>query len=60
MPPRIKAILTCVVIAIAVVGWTFRDTIALTANPILLGALACVMIFAIWLFPEVKRDARGR
>ena len=60
MPPHIKACLNTVIIALAVLAWIFRDTIGLEASPVLLFGLAAVMTAALWLFPEVKKDQRGR
>jgi hypothetical protein len=60
MSPLIKALLSALVIALAICAWIFRDTIGLDASPILLFGLTIIMTLALWLFPEVKKDSRGR
>lgn len=60
MPPLIKVLLSTVVIAVAICVWIFRDAIGLDASPILLFGLTIIMTLALWLFPEVKKDSRGR
>lgn len=60
MPPSIKAGFSVVVIVIAVLGWVFRDTIELDTSPILLFGATAFTAAALWLFPEVKNDAKKR
>ena len=60
MPPRIKMFLTGTIIVVAVLAWIFRDAIAMEASPLLVFGLMAFMVFALWLFPEVKKDKPGR
>ena len=60
MPPQIKAVLTALIMAVVVLAWLFRDTINLGASPLLLFGLAAFMVFALWLFPEVKKTTRSQ
>ncbi|WP_340110084.1 hypothetical protein [Pikeienuella sp. HZG-20] len=60
MPPKIKIMLTAMVVIATIAAWFFRDLIGMTASPALLFGLGAFMCFALWLFPEVKKDARGR
>ncbi len=60
MPPKIRAILTGTVLVFAAGLWLGRDQIGLDASPILFFGLVALICGAIWLFPEVKRDARNR
>ncbi|XWN31565.1 MAG: hypothetical protein ROR55_00140 [Devosia sp.] len=58
MPPRIKIMLTVLIIAIAALAYWMRDAIQLDANVFHVFGLTAFMVFAIWLFPEVKRPPR--
>ena len=58
MPPKIRALLTLAVIALAALIWYARDIIGLGASPMLLIVLAAFMCLAVWLFPEVKEKER--
>ncbi len=60
MPPRIKVFLTGTIIAVAVLAWIFRDAIRMEAPALLVFGLMAFMVFALWLFPEVKKDKPGR
>ena len=60
MPPHIRAILTAVVIAVAVVVWIFRDAITLDSSPFLFFAVTAAMVGALWMFPEVKKGPGER
>jgi amino acid permease len=60
MPPRIKAYLTGAIAVVAVLAWVFRDAIGMEASPLLVFGLMAFMVFALWLFPEVKKDKPGR
>lgn len=60
MPPRIKAFLTGLIVLVAVFAWLFRDAIRMEASPLLVFGLMAFMVFALWLFPEVKKDKPGR
>ena len=60
MPPRIKLFLTGTIIIVAVLAWIFRDAIRMEASPLLVFGLMAFMVFALWLFPEVKKDKPGR
>jgi amino acid permease len=60
MPPHIKGFLTGTIVLVAVLAWFFRDTIGMAASPLLVFGLMVFMVFALWLFPEVKKDKAGR
>ena len=60
MPPRIKAMLTGLIVLVAVLAWVFRDAIRMEASPLLVFGLTAFMVVALWLFPEVKKDKPGR
>jgi amino acid permease len=60
MPPHIKAGLTATIVLVAVLAWLFRETIGMAASPLLVFGLVAFMVFALWLFPEVKKDKAGR
>ena len=60
MPPHIKGVLTGVIILVAVLAWVFREPIRMEASPLLVFGLTAFMVFALWLFPEVKKDKPGR
>lgn len=60
MPPHIKAFLTGTIVVLAILAWVFRDAIGLAASPFHVFGLMLFMVFALWLFPEVKKDKGGR
>lgn len=60
MPPKIRAFLTLTVIVTSTVLWFVRQRISLDVSPELLFGLTAFMCIAVWLFPEVKKDHRGR
>ena len=60
MPPHIRAILTVVVIAVAIVVWIFRDALTLESSPLLFFAVVAGMVGALWMFPEVKKGPGER
>lgn len=60
MPPHIKAALTGLIVAVALCAWFFRDAIRMEAPALLVFGLMAFMVFALWLFPEVKKDKPGR
>ena len=59
MPPRIKAFLSGLIVLVAVLAWVFREPIRMEASPLLVFGLMAFMVFALWLFPEVKKDKHG-
>lgn len=56
MPPKMRAVLNAVVVAIALGVWLIRDQIGMAASPWLFFGLLAFITFSIWLFPEVKKD----
>ena len=56
MPPKIRAILTVLVIVLAIVLWQLRDAIQLGASSILYFGVVLLICGSIWLFPEVKKN----
>ena len=58
MPPKMRAVLNAMVVAIAICLWLVRDTIGLAASPWLFFGLVAFISFSIWLFPEVKKEDR--
>ena len=54
MPPKMRALLTLVVVLIGLALWTFREPIGMAASPWLFFGLVGFLSGSIWLFPEVK------
>lgn len=58
MPPKIRALLTALVILFSLSLWLGRVPIGLSASPILFFGLSLGICGAIWMFPETKnRDS---
>ena len=55
MPPKMRAVLTVVVLTIGLGLWLSRQTIGLAASPWLFFGLVAFIAGSIWLFPEVKK-----
>ena len=56
MPPKIRALLTFLVIVFGAFLWSMRERIAMDSSPELLFGLMAFMCVSVWLFPEVKKD----
>ena len=56
MPPRIRALLTLLVIVFGAFLWSMRERISMESSPELLFGLMAFMCVSVWLFPEVKKD----
>ena len=54
MPPKMRALLTLVVLSIGMTLWQFREVIGLAASPWLFFGLIAFISGSIWLFPEVR------
>lgn len=57
MPTRIKVIISIVVALVGIAAYWFQDGLGHVGPKYAVVALGVVMIAAMWLFPEVKRDA---
>jgi len=55
MPPKIRAVLTLIVIITATALWLGRLQIGLAASPVLYFGLTLGICGAIWMFPEAKQ-----
>ncbi len=56
MPPNMRALLTCLVILIAIGLWFGRSRIGLAASPVLFFGLTLGKCGAIWMFPETRKN----
>jgi len=56
MPTNMRALLTCLVMVLAVVLWLGRSQIGLAASPVLFFGLALGICAAIWMFPETRKS----
>lgn len=57
MPVRIKLAISVIVALIAVAGYFFQDHLGQVGPKYAALFLGALMIGAMWLFPEVKREA---
>jgi len=55
MPPKIRAMLTVIVVLTAIALWLARSQIGLVASPIFYLLLILGICGAIWMFPEAKK-----
>ncbi len=60
MPVRIKLAISLAVALIAIAGYFFQDHIGQVGPKYAVLLLGALMIGAMWLFPEVKREAPAR
>jgi accessory gene regulator protein AgrB len=58
MPPRIKLILSGLVLIAAVIVHFFQSSIGQDVNKWIVLALGAFMILSIWLFPEAGKRHR--
>jgi hypothetical protein len=56
MPVRIKLGLSLLVVLVAAVAAYYQHVLGHDYIQYVVAFLGCFMIFAMWLFPEVKRD----
>ena len=56
MPPNMRALLTCLVVVLAIALWLGRSHIGLAASPVLFFGLALGICAAIWMFPETRKN----
>jgi hypothetical protein len=56
MPVRIKLGLSLLVVLVAAAAAYFQHRLGHDRIQYVVAFLGCFMIFAMWLFPEVKRD----
>ncbi len=56
MPFKIKFGLSLVVVIVAAIAFYFQHRLGHDRIQYVVAFLGCFMIFAMWLFPEVKRD----
>ena len=56
MPVRIKFGLSLGVVIVAAIAAYFQHILGHDRMQYVVAFLGCFMIFAMWLFPEVKRD----
>jgi hypothetical protein len=56
MPVKIKLGLSLLVVLVAALAAWYQHTLGHNRIQYVVAFLGCFMIFAMWLFPEVKRD----
>jgi hypothetical protein len=56
MPVKIKLGLSLLVVLVAALAAYYQHTLGHDRMQYVVAFLGCFMIFAMWLFPEVKRD----
>ena len=56
MPVRIKLGLSLLVVLVAAVAAYYQHELGHDVIQYIVAFLGCFMIFAMWLFPEVKRE----
>ena len=56
MPAKIKIGLSFVVVLVAAIAAWFQHALGHDRLQYVVAFLGCFMIFAMWLFPEVKRE----
>jgi hypothetical protein len=56
MPFRIKLGLSFLVVLVAAIAFYYQHAMGHDRIQYLVAFLGCFMIFAMWLFPEVKRE----
>ena len=59
MPAKIKLALSLAVILVTAIAAYYQYTLGHTRLQYVVAFLGLFMIFAMWLFPEVKRDDVG-
>ncbi|MGL4263704.1 MAG: hypothetical protein ACRCTX_18975 [Afipia sp.] len=56
MPVKIKLALSLVVVVVAAIAFYMQHTLGHNRIQYLVAFLGVFMVFAMWLFPEVKRE----
>ena len=56
MPVKIKLALSLVVVVVATIAFQIQHTLGHDRIQYLVAFLGVFMVFAMWLFPEVKRE----
>ena len=56
MPARIKLGLSLLVVLVTAIAAWYQHALGHDRIQYVIAFLGCFMIFAMWLFPEVKRD----
>ena len=56
MPVKIKLGLSLLVVLVAAIAFYVQHTLGHDRIQYVVAFLGCFMIFAMWLFPEVKRE----
>ena len=56
MPVRIKLGLSLLVVLVTIIACYFQNRLGHDRIQYVVAFLGCFMIFAMWLFPEVKRE----
>ncbi|MBB5050883.1 Ca2+/Na+ antiporter [Afipia massiliensis] len=56
MPVKIKFVLSIVVVLVAAIAFYMQHALGHGRIQYLVAFLGCLMVFAMWLFPEVKRE----
>jgi hypothetical protein len=56
MPVKIKLGLSLVVVLVAIIGFYYQHMLGHDRIQYVVAFLGAFMIFAMWLFPEVKRE----
>jgi membrane protein YdbS with pleckstrin-like domain len=56
MPAKIKIGLSLIVVVVAAIAAYFQHVLGHDRLQYVVAFLGCFMIFAMWLFPEVKRE----
>jgi ATP/ADP translocase len=59
MPVKIKLGLSLVTVLVAAIAAYYQHLLGHDRIQYVVAFLGCFMIFAMWLFPEVKRDETG-
>jgi hypothetical protein len=60
MPARVKLILSVLVVFVAVAGFCYQQALGQVGPKYAVAVLACIMVIAMWLFPEVKRGEQRK
>jgi hypothetical protein len=60
MPVKIKLGLSLVVVLVAAIAFYAQHALGHHRIQYVVAFLGCFMIFAMWLFPEVKREERTK
>lgn len=55
MPPKIRAILSLVVLVAGALLWVFRAKIEMDVSALLFFGLCAGLVGALWMFPEIKK-----